>query len=252
MELRDKVAVVTGAGSGLGAAICAGLAAAGATVVVTDVDGAAATAIAEGIPTGIGRAVGRALDVTDQDQVTATMDATAAEHGRLDILVNSAGVRFISPFPDVDRRSWDLTIAVNLTGTFLCSQAAVRHMLRRGRGKIVNIASVTGMLALTARAPYAASKAGIIGLTKAMAYELSSHGIFVNAVSPGPIETPMNAPYFNDPAMMAILHKEIPRGSWGQPQDVVEAVLFLVSDRSDYICGANLTVDGGWTAGKGY
>jgi NAD(P)-dependent dehydrogenase (short-subunit alcohol dehydrogenase family) len=196
--------------------------------------------------------VGRGLDVTDQAAVDATMDTVVAEHGRLDILVNSAGVRFISSFQDVDRRSWDTTIAVNLTGTFLCAQAAVRHMLRAGRGKVVNIASVTGMLALTARAPYAASKAGVIGLTRAMAYELSSQGIFVNAVAPGPIETPMNAPYFNDPGMTAILRKEIPRGTWGQPQDVVDAVLFLVSDRSDYICGATLVVDGGWTAGKGY
>jgi NAD(P)-dependent dehydrogenase (short-subunit alcohol dehydrogenase family) len=252
MELRDKVAVVTGAASGLGAAISAGLAEAGATVIVTDVDGDAATASAAAIPTEMGRVRGMRLDVTDQDQVNGAMDAIVADHGHLDILVNSAGVRFISPFQEVDRRSWDLTLAVNLTGTFLCAQAAVRHMLAAGRGKIVNIASVTGMLALTARAPYAASKAGVIGLTKAMAYELSSQGIFVNAVAPGPIETPMNAPYFNDPDMMAILRKEIPRGTWGQPQDVVDAVLFLVSDRSDYMCGATMVVDGGWTVGKGY
>lgn len=252
MELRDKVAVVTGAGSGLGAAIGAGLAAAGATVVMTDLDGDAVQATAAGVPAEPGRVRGMRLDVTDQDRVSALMDTVVADHGGLDILVNSAGVRFIAPFQDVDRRSWDLTIAVNLTGTFLCGQAAVRHMLKAGRGKIVNIASVTGMLALTSRAPYAASKAGVIGLTKAMAYELSSQGIFVNAVAPGPIETPMNAPYFNDPDMMATLRKEIPKGTWGQPQDVVDAVLFLVSDRSDYMCGATLVVDGGWTVGKGY
>jgi NAD(P)-dependent dehydrogenase (short-subunit alcohol dehydrogenase family) len=125
-------------------------------------------------------------------------------------------------------------------------------MMKQGRGKIVNVASVTGILALTKRVAYGAAKAGVIGLTRSMAYELSSQGIWVNAIAPGPTETPMNAPYFQDEAMVATFRKEIPLGNWGQPEDHVKAAMFLASDESDYICGAVLAVDGGWITGKGY
>ena len=252
MDMMGKVAVVTGGGSGLGTAIARGLAAAGATAVVADRDEDAAATVARGITEAGARASARAIDVTDGPAVRAMMASVVADHGRLDILVNSAGVRYIHPFVEITESDWDRTIGVNLTGTFLCAQAAVPHMLERGRGKIVNLASTSGILALTKRAAYCASKAGVIGLTQAMAFELSSQGIWVNAVAPGPIETPMNGPYFGDPAMTAILRKEIPRGSWGQPSDVVHATMFLASDDSDYICGAILPVDGGWLTGKGY
>jgi NAD(P)-dependent dehydrogenase (short-subunit alcohol dehydrogenase family) len=193
-----------------------------------------------------------AADVTDLG-ATREMARTVRERfGRLDVLVNNAGVRFIAPFPEVTLESWQTTIAVNLTGTFLCSQAVVPAMLEQGRGKIVNIASTTGELALTKRAAYAASKAGVVGLTKAMAYELSSQGVWVNAVAPGPTETPLNAAYFEDEAMVRTLRKEIPLGRWGQPDEVAAAVLFLASDDADYVCGAVLAVDGGWLSGKGY
>ena len=252
MGLTGKVAVVTGGGSGLGAAIAQGFAGEGATSVVLDLDLGAATSVAEGIGAGGSRALARAVDVSDPASVRTVIDGVAAELGGIDILVNSAGVRHISPFLETDHKSWERTIAVNLTGVFLMSQAAIPHMLERGRGKIVNIASTSGILALTKRVAYCASKAGVIGLTKAMAYELSSQGIFVNAVAPGPIETPMNAPYFQDEAMIATFRKEIPRGTWGQPEDVVHATMFLASDRSDYMCGAIVAVDGGWLTGKGY
>ena len=124
---------------------------------------------------------------------------------------------------------------MNLTGPFLCTQAVLPSMLAQGRGKVVNVASTTGILALTKRSAYAASKAGLIGLTKALAYELSAQGIWVNAIAPGPTETPMNAPYFEDPDMRATLQKEIPLGRWGQPDEIAAAILFLASDESDYV-----------------
>jgi NAD(P)-dependent dehydrogenase (short-subunit alcohol dehydrogenase family) len=125
-------------------------------------------------------------------------------------------------------------------------------MLAQGRGKIVNIASTTGELALTKRSAYAASKAGVAGLTRALAYELSSQGVWVNAVAPGPTETPMNAQYFEDVEMRSLLQREIPLGRWGQPHEIAAAVMFLASDESDYVSGALLPVDGGWLSGKGY
>jgi len=139
-----------------------------------------------------------------------------------------------------------------LTGPMLCSQAAIPHMLAAGKGKIVNVGSVTGIIGLTKRAAYAAAKAGLHGLTKALAYELSGQKIYVNAVAPGLIETPMNTAYFEDPQFMQLLQRELPVGRWGQPNEIANVVLFLASDESDYVCGAIWNVDGGWLSGKGY
>ncbi len=246
----DKVVAVTGVGAGIGAAIAAAFAAEGARVAVVDRDVAAAEATAAELGTDVALAV--EADVASEPQ-TRAMAATIRERfGRIDVLVNNAGVRFIEPFGEMSLATWQTTIGVNLTGTFLCTQAVLPAMLEQGRGKVVNIASTTGVLALTKRSAYAASKAGVIGLTKALAFELSDQGIWVNAVAPGPTETPLNAPYFDDQEMRGILQREIPLGRWGQPSEIASAVLFLASDESDYVCGAVLAVDGGWLSGKGY
>lgn len=246
----DKVAVVTGAGVGIGQAIAESFAREGAAVAVVDRDLEAAKAAATSI--GHERALAVEADVTSLEATRGMAETVKRRFGRIDVLVNNAGVRFIAPFPEVTLESWQTTIDVNLTGTFLCAQAVVPTMLEQGRGKIVNVASTTGELALTRRAAYAASKAGVAGLTRAMAFELSSQGVWVNAVAPGPTETPMNAPYFEDAEMRGILQKEIPLGRWGQPDEISAAVLFLASDDADYVCGAVLAVDGGWLSGKGY
>ncbi len=252
MRLADKVTIVTGGGAGLGRVFAIGLAAEGAKMAVTDVDLAASQQVAAEINTSGGSAVGYALDVTDGEAINSVVAQIDEDFGQIDVLVNNAGIRYISPFMKTDIGSWQKTIDINLTGPFLCSQAVIPSMLRGGKGKIINIASTSGVLAVSKRSAYCASKAGLLGLTKVMAFELSSQNILVNAIAPGPTETPMNAPYFSDPEMMEILKRETPRGAWGQPEDHVGAAVFLASDDSDHVCGATIVVDGGWLAGKGY
>ncbi len=249
MNMQDKIVVVTGAAKGIGLAFAEGFSAAGAKVVLADLDRASADIEAARIGNG---AIALDLDVTSSASCEAMAKAAQAHFGRIDILINNAGVRYIAPFLEHDDAMWERTISTNLTGVFLTSRAVVPYMLSQGRGKIVNVASVTGILALTKRVAYGAAKAGVIGLTHSMAYELSSRGIWVNAIAPGPTETPMNAQYFTDEKMVATFRKEIPLGNWGQAADHVRAAMFLASDDSDYICGAVLPVDGGWTTGKGY
>jgi len=251
-DFADKVAMVTGAGSGLGEAMARGLGRAGATVVIADIDAESATRVAADLASEGIRATGHGMDVADATAARSVVDDVVEGYGSLDIVVNNAGVRYITPFLEQTAEEWRKTIDVNLTGTFICAQAAARHMVPRGWGRIINIASVTGILALTKRSSYAASKAGVIGLTKALAFELSHTGVTSNAIAPGPIETALNAPYFEDEVMVATLKKEIPRGTWGQPEDLVGAVNFLASDAAGYVSGAVLAVSGGWLSGKGY
>lgn len=252
MRLDGKVAIVTGGGVGLGRAFAIGLAAEAARVAVTDVDQAAAQHVADEINASGGNSIAYAMDVTDAKVIESVVQRVDDDFGRIDVLLNNAGVRYISPFVETDISLWQRTIDINLTGPFLCSQAVIPFMLRGGKGKIINIASTSGILAVSERAAYCASKAGLLGLTKVMAFELSSQNILVNAIAPGPTETPMNGPYFSDPEMIDILKRETPIGIWAQPEDHVGAAVFFASDDSDHVCGATIAVDGGWLAGKGY
>ena len=246
-ELNGQAGIVTGAVQGIGRAIAEAFATAGGRVAICDLQGSAAAA-AE-----VGRgATGVDLDVTDEDRVTDAFDEVLKEYGRLDFLVNNAGVRSIHPILEHPLDVWRRTLEVDLTGTFICTQAAARLMIPRGGGRIVNIASIAGILPLKNRSPYNAAKAGVIALTKSTAAELASQGIVCNAIAPGIIETPLSAEYFQDPAMREILTSNAPVDKWGQPEDIANAALYLAGGASPFIHGHTLVVDGGWVATKGY
>jgi meso-butanediol dehydrogenase/(S,S)-butanediol dehydrogenase/diacetyl reductase len=173
--------------------------------------------------------------------------------GRINILVNSAGVREIVPFLQLPFAEWQRVISVNLTGTFLCGQAVARHMVERGEGgKIVNLASVAGLMAVPNRAAYVSSKHAVVGLTKEMALELADKGIQVNAVAPGVVRTSMTESYFDKPDILEGLKRAHPAGRWAQPQEIANLILFLASSEADFVTGATFTIDGGFAAGKGF
>lgn len=245
--LAGKAGVVTGGTQGLGRAIAEALTAAGATVAVLDVSGAAAAAAEIGAG-----AIGLTADVTDAEAVGAAFADVADRLGGFDFLINNAGVRAMAPFVEHPLEVWRRTIDVNLTGSFICAQAAARLMLARDGGSIVNLASIAGRLALKNRVAYDASKGGVISLTQAIAAELSGSGVRCNAIAPGIIETPLSADYFRDDAMTSVILANTPAGRWGQPSEIAGPAVFLCSDAASFVTGETLFVDGGWNAAKGY
>lgn len=247
--LAGRAGIITGAGSGIGEALALGFAARGAALALFDVDLAAAEAVAERIGPS---AFALPADVTDEAAVVDATSQAGEKLGRIDFLINNAGIRHQAAFLDHDLEVWQRTLDVNLLGAFTCARAVVPGMVEAGGGRIVNIASIAGVLAMKGRIAYAASKSGLIGMTRAMAVELGEHGINVNAVAPGVIETPLTASYFDDPKFAKLIVDNIPLGRWGQATDLVAPTAFLCGPDSDYVSGQLLTVDGGWTAGKGY
>jgi len=234
--LEQRVALVTGAASGIGRAIAERFAAEGARV------------------SGFDRAgdVGYHGDVRVPADVEDVVARVVASEGRLDVLVCSAGVREIGDVYTMPTDEWDNVIAVNLSGTFYCCQAAARHMRERGGGAIVNLSSVGGLIGLARRPAYTAAKHGVVGLTKSLARDLGPAGIRVNAICPGLIRTPLTEQYFADDAFEEGLRTVVPQGRVGLADDVADAALYLASDQSAYVNGIALTVDGGWLAEKSF
>ncbi len=254
MKLAGQVAVVTGAGSGIGAAIAREFALEGAAVALLDVKLDAVQAVVSEIAKDGGRASGWAVDVTRQSEVEAAADAAETTLGPLSIWVNCAGVSKIVPFLECTEATWDLTLDVNLKGAFFCCQAAVRRMLPRGRGAIINLSSQSGKLGNSAYAAYCASKFGVIGLTQSLAQEFAAQGIRINAICPGIVPTPMWEQQTVDYArkrgmkpeeVRPYLLSKIPLGRVCEPREVARTAVFLASDGASYMTGQAINLTGG-------
>jgi glucose 1-dehydrogenase len=248
-RVGGKVALVAGAGGGIGGAGAEALAREGAAVLCADIDGAAADATAARIRAAGERAASLGLDVRDRAAVDDAVAMAVREFGRLDILLDCAGISHRGNFLDLDPAVWDRIIAVNLTGMFHLGQAAARQMIKQGSGgSIINVTSQLAEVARPERAAYVASKGGGRSLTHAMAVDLAAHGIRVNAIAPGPTLTGLTRASYTDPEGRRATEALIPLGRLGQPDDLVGAVLFLAADESRWVTGSTVTVDGGYLA----
>jgi glucose 1-dehydrogenase len=247
MRLNQKVAVITGAATGIGQAIALAFASEGAAVVVDYVGKSdLADATVSKINAAGGQSICVAADVSDPAQVQALVAQTIAKFGKLDIFVNNAGIEFKHPFVEFPFDLWQKVIAVDLTGPWLCAQAAAQQMVKQGSGgRIINISSIHEDLPMPTNAAYCAAKGGLRMLMRTVAVELAPHKITVNNIAPGAIFTPIDADVEADPQMEAALMAEIPLGRWGKPEEVAALALFLASDSASYCTGSTFFVDGG-------
>ena len=246
-DTQGRIALVTGAAQGIGRAIALELAKAGATLALADINEAKLALVAAEVEALGGTAAAFKLDVSNQESIEAGAKAVLDRFGKVEILVNNAGITRDALMMMMKRSDWDLVIAINLTGPFLLTQALLRQMIKNRWGRIVNMASVVGRAGQAGQVNYAASKAGLIGMTKSLAREVASRGITVNAVAPGYIETPMTAVL--DEKVSAAMLANIPLARRGTDLDVAQAVAFLASDAASYITGQVLDVNGGMFMG---
>lgn len=238
--LRGKVALVTGAAQGIGLSIARTLAGCGASVVLADVD---AATVQEAAKTVEGRALGLVMNVARGDEVTAGIERVMTEFGRLDVLVNNAGITRDGLLIRMKEEDWDRVIEVNLKGTFHCSKAALGVMIKQRSGRIISIASIVGVMGNSGQANYAASKAAILGFTKSVAREYANRGVTANAVAPGFIDSEIGRSV--SPEVLSEIVARIPAGRIGRPEEVASVYLFLASDLASFINGAVVGVDGG-------
>jgi 3-oxoacyl-[acyl-carrier protein] reductase len=243
MMLENKVALVTGSGRGIGRSIALCLARHGADVAISDIDPTTAEAVAKEIRQLGRRSIAIVCNVSDSNSCKAMVDRVVAELSRLDILVNNAGIRRDKLIVGMSDQDWDAVLDVNLKGAFYCTRAALRPMSKQRFGRIISIASIVGIMGNKGQANYAASKAGLIALTKTVAKEMASRGIAANAIAPGFIQTEMTDTLPDE--YKDVLLKQIPLGRMGTADEVAACVLFLASDLSGYVTGHVLQVDGG-------
>ncbi|MBM3457775.1 MAG: 3-oxoacyl-ACP reductase FabG [Armatimonadetes bacterium] len=247
-SLHGKVAIVTGASKGLGLDMARALAEAGADLAITSRHLAEVSQAAAEIREATGRRViGIEADAGSARDVDAMVERTVAEFGQLDILVNNAGINRHAYVHEQSEEDWNAVIQIDLNGPMLCTRAATRHMIPRRTGRIINIASILGLVGYPKRGPYCAAKGALVNLTRCYAVELAEHQITVNCVCPGPFVTPLTEGLVQGPVREDFTRR-IPLGRWGQPQELVGAILYLASDAASFTTGAVLTVDGGWTS----
>lgn len=247
-KLAGKVAVITGASKGLGRAMALALAGAGArlALVSRNLEGLKSTAEAVeklSVEAGVFQA-----DVTEESQVALLEKAVLEKFGKVHILINNAGINIRKPVTDFTLAEWRLVLDTNLTGAFLLCRSFVPHMKGQGYGRILNLTSIMSHVALPGRAAYAASKAGLLGFTKALALELAPEQITVNGISPGPFATEMNTPIINNPEANAQFLSRIPLARWGKVEEVGQLALYLCSEEAGFLTGTDILIDGGWTA----
>jgi gluconate 5-dehydrogenase len=247
-SLAGRVALVTGGGSGLGLAIARGLAEAGATLAINGRDRAKLATAAKGLEAAGFSARTFAFDVTDADAARQGVADVESALGPIDVLVNAAGMTQRTPITEFSATDWNRVIATNLSGPFFVTQAVVRGMIERKRGKIINVLSVNAELGRATIVPYAASKGGLRMLTRGLAVELGRHGIQVNGIAPGYFNTDLTRALVQDPAFTAWLGQRTPAGRWGDPKELAGAAVFFASAASDFVNGQVLFVDGGLTA----
>ena len=252
MRLKDKVAIVTGSGAGIGKSIAEVFAAEGARVAAVSRRSVNGQPVVDGIRKRGGDAVFIQCDVSAEADVQRMIDSTLEAYGRIDVLVNNAGVNFVKPFDQTEPADWDRVVNTDLRGTYLCSRLAILEMLKSGGGSIINIATVHTLACLPGAAPYDAAKWGMVGLTKSLAVEYADRHIRVNALSPGLIDTQIwydlkkAAPDVDQ--CLNYWKANIPMGRVGRPEEIAYAAVFLASDEASYITGSNLLVDGGMTS----
>jgi len=246
MKVKNKIAIVTGSGRGIGKSTVLELAKEGAKVVVSDIDIKECQNVCDEIKKIGSDAIAVKCDISKKSDVDAMIKKTMQKFQKIDILINNAGVVLMKPFVEMTEKDWDFVLDINLKGVFLCTNAVVKQMIKQKSGKIISVASIAGEVGFMNTSAYCASKAGIINLTRELALELSPHNINVNAIAPGVIATKMTEDMLKDKKTKEVLLASTPLGRVGQPEEIGKAVVFLASDDSNFITGHTLVVDGGW------